>query len=346
MDDRVRTPAALEPWTVDGAAFPHTGSSTEQLAFLVGYAILAPSGHNTQPWLFRVTDRSVELFADRTRALAVVDPEDRELTISCGAALFNLRVAARHFGMHTHMDLLPDAAHPDLLARMHSDGGCASTPEDAPLFAAVTLRHVNRRSFEARDLAPDVMERLRQVVAREGAWLAVVQREQRSAVIDLVMEGDRRQWADRRFRRELAGWVHANRSSHLDGIRGYGLGFGEVMSAVAPLVMRTFDTGNQVAARDRQIAEDSPVLAVLGTTEDEPSAWLAAGQALEAALLHATAAGASASFLNQPIEVPELRPRLRDALGVAGHPQLLIRLGYGPLTEPEPRRPVRDVLLS
>ena len=35
---------------------------------------------------------TVELLADRTRALPVNDPQDRELTISCGCALFNLRV--------------------------------------------------------------------------------------------------------------------------------------------------------------------------------------------------------------------------------------------------------------
>ena len=59
-------------------------------------AVRAPSSHNTQPWLFRlVGDDALELYADRTRALPVVDPRDRELTISCGAALFHVRAALR-----------------------------------------------------------------------------------------------------------------------------------------------------------------------------------------------------------------------------------------------------------
>ena len=74
--------------------FPEGADAAEKLTFLLRYAVLAPSGHNTQPWLFRVAGDAVELYADWTQALAVVDPEDRALTISCGAALFNLRVAS------------------------------------------------------------------------------------------------------------------------------------------------------------------------------------------------------------------------------------------------------------
>ena len=87
-----------DPWEVFEADFPKTRDAGEKLRFLLNYAVLAPSGHNTQPWLFKVRNSEVELYTDRTRGLPVVDPEDRALVISCGAALFNLRAAVRHFG--------------------------------------------------------------------------------------------------------------------------------------------------------------------------------------------------------------------------------------------------------
>jgi hypothetical protein len=87
-----------DPWKVSEGEFPKSGDAEEKLLFLLTYAVLAPSGHNTQPWRFRVRANEVELYADRTRGLPVVDPEDRTLIISCGAALFYLRVAIRHFG--------------------------------------------------------------------------------------------------------------------------------------------------------------------------------------------------------------------------------------------------------
>src|SRR5216683_5000593 len=75
--------------------------------------------HNTQPWLFKIEDDTIELYADRACALPVVDPDDRELTISCGAALLNLRIALRHFGYRDLVQALPEPDNPDLLARIH-----------------------------------------------------------------------------------------------------------------------------------------------------------------------------------------------------------------------------------
>jgi hypothetical protein len=94
-----------------------------------------------------------------------------------------------------------------------------------------------------------------------------------------------------------------------------------------------------------ELAARSPVLVVIGTTEDTPQAWLAAGQALESVLLQATASGLAASFLNQPIEVKELRSRLGEIIGRDGYPQIMLRLGYAKPANPTPRRPAREVLI-
>ena len=87
--------APLDTWNVSADDFPVDGTSEEKLWFLVRYAILAPSTHNTQPWRFRIHGNVVELYADFTRALPVIDPEDRELIMSCGAALLHLRFGLR-----------------------------------------------------------------------------------------------------------------------------------------------------------------------------------------------------------------------------------------------------------
>jgi hypothetical protein len=115
---------------------------------------------------------------------------------------------------------------------------------------------------------------------------------------------------------------------------------------MGPLVIRTFDFGKGRAARDRELATGSPVLAVLGTDGDTPADWLAAGQAAGRVLLGAQADGVSASYLNQPIEVDALRPRFSAILGRDGFPQLLLRMGYGPEIEPAPRRPLSEVLIG
>ncbi|MGE0219772.1 Acg family FMN-binding oxidoreductase [Mycolicibacterium sp.] len=337
---------ALAPWQVSDTDCPGPSPTAPLAEFLVRYAILAPSGHNTQPWLFRIVDEhGVEVVADRSRALPVVDPDDRELVISCGAAVETFDVAARHFGQRCHVEVLPDPADADLLARIRLGTAGEPDPEDDVLFGAITARRTNRAPYTDRCVPDVLVGQLVADAAAAGAWLHPIRGDDRVEIADLVARGDRIQMADKDFRRELASWLHANRSAGADGMRGYGFGFGDLMSLAGPLVIRTFDLGKGQAAKDRTLAERSPLLAVLGTATDEPAQLLAAGRAVQRILLRCCAAGVSASFLNQPVEVPELRPLLGAAIGRDGPPQLLLRLGYGTPVPPEPRRPVEQVLI-
>jgi hypothetical protein len=146
------------------------------------------------------------------------------------------------------------------------------------------------------------------------------------------------QWADPSWRRELAAWMHPRR-------RGDGLVMPALAQPVAQLIVRTFDLGGGVGAKDRQLAEASPVLAVIGTSGDGPEHWLKAGQALGRVLLAGCLHGLQASYLNQPIQVPSLRPKLQHLIDRSGFPQLLLRIGHAQGSLPQtPRRAVADVL--
>jgi hypothetical protein len=181
------------------------------------------------------------------------------------------------------------------------------------------------------------VDRLRDAAAAGNAWFAPIEdKAARAAVAALVAEGDRRQFADPSFRRELASWIRSRRSDD---------GLSRPLPPLTHVVLRTFDVGGRAAAHDLELAAGSPLLAVIGTEGDDAQAWLCAGQALALVLLSARERGVWASFLNQPVEVSELRPRLRDVVGRGGFPQLLLRLGYGPRVDPAPRRPVEAVLV-
>jgi nitroreductase len=289
-------------------------------------ATLAPSSHNTQPWRFVARESELELHADRTRALAVNDPHDRELTVSCGCALFNLRVAAAHCGLVARVELLPEGDASELLARVglraaHAD----ETPEDsqlAHLYGAIEVRRTYRKRFADEGVSERARHALAEAVAREGAQLHELASErQRREAAALVAAGDAQQWADAHWRRELAAWMHPRRAG--DGLSVPGL--------AAPLthaVVRTFDMGRGAGAKDSELAEASPLLVLLATTGDGALDWLAAGQALQRMLLTACGLGLQASYLNQPCQVDRLRPKLRELAAAAGWPQLLVRLGF------------------
>ncbi|HSC49299.1 MAG TPA: hemerythrin domain-containing protein [Gaiellaceae bacterium] len=328
--------------TLGPHGFPLDGSAAEKLGWAVPYAVQAPSSHNSQPWRFRVAGSTLELHADRTRALSVVDPDDRELTISCGAALLHLRAALRKAGEVPEAVLLP-AEDADLLARVSLGDRREPSRREKQDFWSMRKRRTNRGRFKPDPVPEEVKALLTEAAAAEGATLVVVEEgERREALARLVAEADRLQAADPSFRRELASWLHPSRSQALDGMPASAAGV--TASSMGPYLVRRFDWGRGRAARDEQLALGSPVLAVLTTPGDEPADWLAAGQALALVLLRATTEDLAASYLNQPVEVPELRTRLAGLVG-GGIPQLVLRLGYPTSTPPAtPRRALADVL--
>jgi hypothetical protein len=243
----------FEAWNISETRFPKEGTIYDKLKFFLNYAILAPSSHNTQPWLFKIVNDTIELYADRTRALPVVDPEDRELTISCGAALSHLQIAIRHFGYAYKLDLLPmsfDKGSEDLLAHISIDngGGDGSSSRNEPtneeylLFQAITKRRTNRLKFEDKEVQQSLLSRLQQSIITKQAestttWLHIAKEvDEKNSLADLIAEGDRIQMSDKHFRRELASWIHSNRSHSKDGVPGYAFGFSDIMSFMVLLL--------------------------------------------------------------------------------------------------------------
>jgi nitroreductase len=343
----IRDPA-LETWASAIDEFPLGGSRRDQLAALVPFAILAPSSHNSQPWLFKLTGDALELRADRRRRLPVVDPEDRELVISCGAALGYLEAALHNFGYQGAVEVLPDEKEPELLARIGLGGDREVTERDRAMFAAIRKRRTHRLPFSPRPLESDLLTELERIAAENDGWLRIIQLESsRLTLADLICEGDREQMEDPAFREELASWMHPSRTRSQDGMPGWALGLGQVASVVAPMVIRTFDTGNEQAARHRDLALGSPVLAILGTDTDTRRDWLQTGRTLVHILLRAQVDGVAASYLNQPIEVGHLRHKVQALLGHSGFAHLILRMGY-PIEDNRktPRRQVEEVLVE
>jgi hypothetical protein len=338
----------LAPWRVSEFRFPYYGEVAEKLAYCVRYAILAPSSHNTQPWRFTLRDDRVELYADRTRNLPVIDPDNRELIISCGAALANLCVAIRHFGYEGDVSLCPQPNDADLVATVGLGRQHKPTCHEENLFKAITTRRTNRSAYEDTPISLSLRCELHTACKSQGVWLTETsEAEEKRAITELVAEGDRQQMASAEFRAELADWIRPAGAESHDGMPCYAQNIPKVRDFAAPIVarvIRTFDMGDFTAARDADLANASAVLAVLSTQTDSPADWLATGVALEHALLNARAAGVWASFLNQPVEIPELRLALAKPTGCPGIPQILLRMGYGRECEPTPRRGVDEVL--
>lgn len=352
-----------DPWAVGAATFPTAGTMRDKLLFALNYAVLAPSILNTQPWRFRVRGDRVALYADASRLLRVIDPAGRELTISCGAALLNLRVALAGLGYAATVKILPEASDPDRLADVQPNAAGTPTAAERRLREAILARRTGRGAFAERAVPAPLLDELADAAEQEGAQLSFIadDAEAKQRVAALVADAVRVQLADPAFRRELPDWVSARVNEAYErygaALRGMIEGRGQAGSTPPPIDERTMSVPSAVgaarmfadteaaAASSRARTEGAPVIALLTTRSDTRADWIAAGQALERALLAATAAGLTACYESQPIEIPDLRPRLATLFASGGIPQMLLRLGYAPASSPPPRRPLRSVIL-
>lgn len=303
----------------------------------VELACRAPSVHNSQPWRWRIGDRSVHLLADLHRWLPATDPDGRDLVLSCGAALHHLRVALAASGLRATVHRLTDPEEPDHLAAVELTPG-ASPEADLALAAAITLRRSDRRGFSSWEVPDAMLAELTAVAAHQGAVLAPITdgaalRRLRAAVTAAAAAQKNTPGYDT----ETTVWT--GRATGDDGIPAANL-----LRGPGAVTGRRFATGTIERPTG---AGDGALLAVLGTASDDTLSQLRAGEALSAVTLHATTLGLASCPLSQVLEVDATRRSLRDdVLGGAMSPQLVLRLGWAPqeALPPTPRRRIRDVI--
>ena len=319
----------------------------DQVGYLIATAARAPSVHNTQPWRFRVGQDAIELYADPRRKLRV-DMAGREMLISCGAALFGLRLAIRSLGYQPVTELLPEPGRMRLLARVRLGAAAAMTEAERRMLEAIPHRHTHRGPFADEPLPAGLLPGLQHDALAEGARLVLVDRAiSYQQLADLVNAVGRRQDLDPVARAEVRRWSRAVGAAARDGVPAQAFQ-GQVFPVAASgqrgrLRQRDFDLGRGLGLL---VAGGPPAAAtaVLVTPADERADWLRAGQALHRLLAHAAAKWVFASLHTQPLEAAVIRAEIRDRLALPGAPQMLLQLGLARTTQATARLPLAELM--
>ncbi len=306
-----------------------------EIQALIGHAVRAPSVLNTQPWHFVIDRATVHLYADRSRQLDALDPDGRELTISCGAALYYLRTAARHAGWTSETTPLPDSMTPDLLASVTLRPG-PPPRADERMFRALSQRGTNRLPFTSEPIPVGALQEMVEDAAVHGAELHVFDSEsQRARLAVLVSKGILEQSQNEAAIADIQAWLRPTSDPRPDGVKDMAQGAWDRHA-----MMRT--PPSSVAAYKARLVREAPAVLVLTTATDDPNAWLAAGQALAHALVVAADRGLAASYANEPIEVDAVRKTVSKL--VDGRvPQILFRVGIPEVEPDSDRRRASDV---
>jgi len=308
------------PMYTGSAATRDAHSLSDGLAHAAAAAGYAPSIHNTQPWRWLVGSDTLDLYLDRSRVLAVTDPDTRLATLSCGAALHHARTVLAAEGWHVTIARMPDAADQDHLAHLRVYAPAPVDPEAVRRVRTIPLRHTDRRPAMGPPVGPEDLRAISATVQAEAAWLHILRPEQ---VIELAAAADHAQRTDAgvpEWRTELAYWT--------GGARLTGTG---IPNAASPHARETTVSGPDVGERgDRPVSAEydrAARFAILYGRSDEARDWLRAGEALSAGWLTATERGISVMPLSAPVEVMGTREAMRRHLSYLNHPYLVLRLG-------------------
>jgi nitroreductase len=313
----------------------------------VGFAVRAPSIHNTQPWWWRHRDGVLELYADRTRQLPALDPDGRAVLLSCGAALELARLGFAAAGWRTEVDRMPDPAQPDLMARIRPVGRSTVDGSTVERAGAAERRHTDRRPFRPEPVPAETVKALLAVAVERDVYAYAVQRAEEKLDLAVVFSwADEVELADPAYRAELALWTRYPDANAPDGVPA-----SAVPHVTAPrhtdVPVRDFEAGITGGQEVTEVIDEQPLYLVVFTLSDDPRARLRAGEAYARLSVEATRLGLASSAMTQALDLPAIRERFRALMDWPDHPQMVLRVGRpqpGRTPPPTGRRPLSTVL--
>lgn len=333
---------AASTWTM-GASTGFNGAALGRE--LVRYATLAPSSHNTQCWNFALgsNGRAITVLPDPARRCPAVDPDEHHVFVSLGCATENLIHAALAHGLKGEAQFDPATG----ALRVALEPVRAQTTD---LFGAMTLRQCTRGDFDGQALSAQELALLQRAGSSEQVQLRLITgRPAMEQVLDYVVQGNSVQLADEAFVKELKAWIRFNAAEAArlrDGLYSVCSGNPNIPSWIGKTALRWVLTAKSENDKYARQVRSSAGLAVFVGLAADKAHWVEVGRCYERFALQAAALGIRNAFLNQPVEVADLRAPFATAMGMGGQrPDLVVRFGRGPMLPRSLRRPVADVLV-
>jgi len=338
---------------------------------LAAAGVIAANPHDTQPWLFAVSDDAIEIYADTSRNLGAMDACLRELHLGLGCAIENMLTAAGANSYAAQLETAPGSLvdlternRPVLAARLRLRRIAEPAPD--PRYPAIPLRHTNRYAYDlARDLPQDWRAFARGLGAAGEVKVLLFDAgsPQRRLFDAAVVAATEAIIADKPMIADSDRWFRASSreiDAHRDGPTLDAAGLSTFTLMFAHLFSVSAETAQRAwldQTRDVQLPT-APVAGLIAVRDrtDRPGA-IAAGRAWQRLHLDATLRGMALQPLNQPIEMVDRErqtgagsawaQRVAGLTGEDWQATFSFRAGFSSTqASPSPRRRLSDVVRS
>ncbi|MDD4514346.1 nitroreductase [Massilibacteroides sp.] len=305
----------------------NANTPTEDYQFLIKQAIKAPSGHNTQPWIFKINEEKIEISPDFKRSLPVVDPDNRELFISLGCATENLCIAASLKGYTPQVNTTKDG---HIFIKLETD----KQIKPSPLAEQISIRQTNRSLYSGKVIPDTILDELKETELDAGVGIHFYAKgtKEFDSISNFVVKGNTLQMQDEAFREELKSWMRFNKKHQdrtNDGLSYAVFGAPNLPLFIVKPIISSFLNAEKQNKGDIKKMQSSSHFVLFTTQDNTQEQWINLGRSLERFLLKSTQSGISHAYLNQPNEIKELSVEMTKALNLSEYPTIILRLGYG-----------------
>ncbi len=314
---------------------------------MLEYGMKAPSGHNTQPWKFKINKNNIEVYPNFEQELLIVDKSHRELFISLGCAVANICITANQLGYAYHREIIQKNNETFIRINLNKE-----LVNKNILFQQIDKRQTNRSVYKNKLLSQDTIDKLRKLKINPPVSIYFYQKGTKdfNKLSDFVYEGNRILFSNKDFKSELLDWIRFNQKdieNNKDGLAYNVLGSPSLPKWIARPIVKSFLKPKSQNKSEKEKILSSSHLVLIATSDNDPKDWILAGEALELFFLKCTELGIAVAFCNQPCEVETLSQELRAEMNINNnYPMLLMRIGYSEEMPYSMRRPLEDVMIE
>lgn len=309
-------------------------SIEEKIKFLLRYAVLAPSTHNIQPWLYRVRNNTCELLFNPELKLKYADQKGRDLYISLGCTLENLILAARYYGLKENIAYEANDNDDNRVATILFEEMNEGPDERYQNLLETMLARVNTRGpFIDKKVSPELISKLEDLSDTDYSSLGIQinfieDKEKIKKMAELTAKGMKLAHGNKAFRREMSHWIVNNYTRRKEGMIGYSMNMPGPISFFISSVIKYFNMGSIMGKLNLMSVSSAPLLCLVTAPKNEAETWIKIGRLAERTILELNDKGLSTSIYLASIEMGDLYQEVRKIVNSADDPQFAFVAGY------------------
>ncbi|MBI4215732.1 MAG: nitroreductase family protein, partial [Parcubacteria group bacterium] len=287
-----------------------------------------PSGHNSQPWQFRLEQNKIYLAINKARDLPYSDPKSRQAMISLGCALFNLLTAARHYQFNCKIESLPEIPEDPICISVQQETRPIISSNNN-LISAILTRRTNRFPYKPELPPPYFLNKISQLSESDCQIKLISDKPIKEKLADIMLKAGIAALDDPLFRQELSQYIKNSYTRSPVGITGFALGLPGPISLLAPFLIKRLNMSKASLKQDEKLLkEQTPVIAIIAAKNDNPLSWLKTGQIYQHISLLAAQEKIATSMQAAAVQNENFSQQVQQLLNTDFKPMAIFRLGY------------------